>query len=286
MPLRFKLPILYGASDAVNAANSLGELADYAQINKEIPLLGPSNYRALAAWFLMSYYNQLVNNDNVLDEAALQDFLEEINVISDAIHASDDVELDFMNSSNGRTMGYWISASLPVHKKEIQSNIEELGGVLDFAVPTAVVQEWQGSFRALNNSFKAKGLVGINSAGNQKKLALEFVQLLFSTEIQRLDLLDGFPVNKVAIEELVQIEKIGVSVGVTDGEHEIRAFYPEEKPRRLIYESICAVDKPMANDMTMVDMILDEAERYLRGDITAEQAAQNAVASINLYLSE
>jgi hypothetical protein len=38
--------------------------------------------------------------------------------------------------------------------------------------------------------------------------------------------------------------------------------------------------------MTMMDMILDEAERYLRGDITAEQAASNAVAGINLYLSE
>jgi hypothetical protein len=42
----------------------------------------------------------------------------------------------------------------------------------------------------------------------------------------------------------------------------------------------------MVNDITIVDMILDEAERYLRGDITAEQAASNAVSSIHLYQSE
>lgn len=40
------------------------------------------------------------------------------------------------------------------------------------------------------------------------------------------------------------------------------------------------------NDMTMMDMILDEAERYLRGDITVEQATSNIVAGIRLYLSE
>ena len=286
MPLRFKLPIIYGSSDAVNAANSIEELAEYARNNKEIPLLSPSNYRALAAWFLMTNYDQILNQDNEIDEASLQDFLETINIISDAINASDDVELDYMNSNKGRTMGYWISASINVHKKEIQSNIEELGGMLDFAVPTAVVQEWQGSFRAINNSFKANGLVGINSAGNQKELAKEFIQLLFSKEMQRLDLLDGFPVNKAAMEEWIQLDKENYGFTVGDGEYTINAFYPEQKPRKNIYESICAVDKPMVNDMTMVDMILDEAERYLRGDITAEQAAKNAVASINLYLSE
>jgi ABC-type glycerol-3-phosphate transport system substrate-binding protein len=286
MPLRFKLPILYGSSDAVNAANSITELAEYASNNKEIPLLSPSNYRAMAAWFLMTNYDQILNQEKEIDEASLQDFLETINIISDAINASDDVELDYMNSSNGRTMGYWITASIKVHKKEYQSNIEELGGMMDFAIPTAVVQEWKGSFRAINNSFKANGLVGINSAGNQKELALEFIQLLFSKEIQRLDLQDGFPVNKVALEEWIQLEKDNFGFSVTDGEYDIQAFYPKEKPRKEIYESICAVDKPMVNDMTMMDMILDEAEQYLRGDITAEQAAKNAVASINLYLSE
>ncbi len=286
MPLRFELPIIYGSKDAVNSASSLREFADYARSNKEIPLLGPSNYRALAAWFLMIYYNQLVNKDNELDEAALQDFLETINIISDAINASDDAELDYMNSNKGRTWGYWISACIKVHKKEYQSNIEEMGGILDFAVPIKVTQDLQGAFKVINNSFKANGLIGINSAGNQKELAKEFIQLLYSKEIQGLDLLDGFPVNKAAMEEWIQIDKEGYGFSVGDEEYTINASYPKQKPRKDIYESICAVDKPMVNDMTMVDMILDEAEQYLRGDITSEQAANNAVASINLYLSE
>lgn len=286
IPLRFKLPIIYGDANAVNAANSLTELAEYARDNKEIPLLRPSNYRALAAWFLITNYDQILGSNNNIDEAALQDFLEKLQILSDAIHASDDVELDYMNTIKGRAYGYWVSASINVHKKEFQTNIEELGGIQDFAVPIEVVHKWSGSFRAINNSFEANGLVGINSDGNQKELALEFIQLLFSKEIQSLDLLDGFPVNKAAMEEWITLEKDNFSYTVTDGEYDIRVLYPKEKTRKEIYDSVCAADKPMVNDMTMLDMLLDEAERYLRGDITAEQAAKNAVSSINLYLSE
>jgi ABC-type glycerol-3-phosphate transport system substrate-binding protein len=286
MPLRFKLPIIYGAYDAVNAANSIEELAEYARNSKEIPLLRPSNYRALAAWLLITYYDQILSSNNDIDEAALQDFLESVHILSDAINASDDVELDYMNTIKGRAYGYWVSASINVHKKEFQTNIEELGGIQDFAVPIEVVNKWQGSFRAINNSFKANGLVGINSAGNQKELALEFIQLLFAKEIQSLDLLDGFPINKAAMEEWIKDEKDSNGFTVTDGEYDIRALSPKEEPRKEIYESVRAADKPMVNDMTMLDMLLDEAEKYLRGDITVEQAAQNAVASINLYLSE
>lgn len=286
MPLRFKLPVLYGAADAVNAADSIEELAEYARNSKEIPLLRPSNFRALAAWFLITYYDQILDSNHEIDEAALRHFLETINIISEAINASDDVEVDYMNSMKGRTYGYWISASINVHKEEFQTNIEELGGIQDFAVPIEVVHKWHGAFRAINNSFKANGLVGINSAGNQKELALEFIQLLYSKDIQNLDLLDGFPVNKAAMEEWIEFEKYSNGFSVSDGDYVIQALTPKEKPRREIYESICAADKPMVNDMTMLDMLLDEAEGYLRGDITVEQAAQNAVASINLYLSE
>lgn len=55
---------------------------------------------------------------------------------------------------------------------------------------------------------------------------------------------------------------------------------------KLIYDQIKALEVPMENDMPMIDMILDEAERYLRGDITVEQAVDNTLGSINAYLTE
>jgi ABC-type glycerol-3-phosphate transport system substrate-binding protein len=191
-----------------------------------------------------------------------------------------------MNSSQGRTWGYWIATSIKAYQKKYQTSIEELGGIQDFSIPVKVIEEWQGEFGAINHSFKAKGLIGINSASSQKELAKEFIQLLFSADIQKLDLMDGFPVNKAAMEEWIEQDKENYGYTVGDGETMIQGSYPDQKFRESIYERICAADQPMVNDIAMIDMILDEAEQYLRGDITAEQAASNAVASINLYLSE
>ncbi len=284
MPLRFKLPFIYGASAAVNAANSTTELAEYARNCNEIPLLGPSNYRALAAWLFMIYYDQILNQENEIEEAALQEFLEDINVISAAIDASDDTRMSGFRTSGGRFFGYWMADYYKVYKKECQANIMEYGGMKDFALPLTVIQEWQGSLRAINHVFKATGLIGISSAGKQKELAKEFIQVLFGKEIQRQNLEGAFPINQAAMEEWIQFED--KDYYCIAGEEKITAYYPEKKARDKIYEYVCAADRPMVNDMVMMDMILDEAERYLRGDITAEQAASNAVESVNLYRSE
>jgi hypothetical protein len=286
MPLRFKLPFIYGTSDAVNAANSVKELAGYAGNNNEIPLLAPSNYRALAAWLFMIYYDQIFNQEDEIDEAAMQDFLEDINIISAAIHASDDAHMSGSRTSGGRFFGYWMARSIAVYNQEYQSNIEELGGMKDFSLPLTAVQECQGTLRAMNNVFKACGLIGINSDGNQKEIAKEFIQLLYSKEIQSLNLEGAFPVNKAAMKEWIQFDSDNYIVISDEVETTITAYYPDQNSRNHVYECICAANKPMVNDMVIMEMILDEAERYLRGDITAEQAASNAVSSINLYLLE
>ncbi len=289
MPIRFKLPIISGASDAVNAAASIAELAEYARSSKEHPLFIPSNYRALAAWLFLIYYDQIIGQENEIDEAALQDFLEKISTISDAIGASDDAKMNGTASSNGAiiwaTYGYWKSGSVTVYQEECQANMEELDGMMDFALPLKAVQKRQGTFSEINHMFKAAGLVGINSAGRQKELAKEFLQLIYSKEIQSLYLYDGFPVNKEALEEWIKLDVYNY-FNLHLGDAVVPCYYPEKKDREKIYECICALEKPMVNDMTMLDMMLDETERYLRGDITAEQAASNIIASVNLYLSE
>ncbi len=283
MPIRFKLPFIYGVSEAVNAVNSITELAEYARNNNEMPLLTPCNYRSLAAWLFMIYYDQLLNQENEIDKAALQEFLEAIKVISDAIHASDDARMNGFTTSGGPVLGYWMTGSINVYNKECQTNIMELGGMKDFMLPLRAVQECQGSFRVINHIFKATGLIGINREGKQKDLAREFIQLLFSKEIQSQNLEGAFPVNKAALEEWIRLDNNNTIIAANGT---ITATYPDKGAREKIYEYICEADRPMTNDMTMMDMILDEAERYLRGDITAEQAASNAVAGINLYLSE
>jgi len=286
MPARFKVPVIYGCADAVNATDTLEKLTDYVLKNNEIPLLAESNYRALAAWFLLTYFNQIVDDKNVIDEGLLEKFLEDINTLSVNINASDDAELGKNNNMNGvRQIGYWVEAVNGVYKKLLQTNMEEMGSIGDFAIPLVATKHWNGSYKAINNTFKANLLVGINSSGKHKDLAKEFIQLLFSKDIQSLELSDGFPINKAAMEEWTKYEYNIVYFYGSNDDY-IRADYPRPAVRNKIYDNLCALTNPMINDTVLVNMILDEVERYLRGDITVDQATKNVQSRINRYLSE
>jgi ABC-type glycerol-3-phosphate transport system substrate-binding protein len=285
MPVRIKVPIIYGSSQAIEAAKSLEELAAYAKISPDTPLLNPSNYRAMAAWFLFLYYNEILNDVNEIDQVLLLGFLENINIIATNIEASDDVPIDWMNSAKGTTVGYWVSGIMNVHKKITQANIDEAFGILDFSVPIEAIKNLNGAFSVVNNTYRANTLVGINDGGSNKALAKEFVQYLFSEEVQKEVLLDGFPINKLAMEDLV-VRNSDTTSSIGDMDYSILATYPSLQKRELIYEQIKALERPMENDMTMIDMILGEAERYLRGDISAQQAVDNTLGSINTYLAE
>jgi ABC-type glycerol-3-phosphate transport system substrate-binding protein len=286
MPVRIKLPLIYGNSEAVKAAESMEKLAAYAKDSTDIPLLRESNHRAMTAWFLLLYYNQILNEENEIDEELLIRFLEDVNIVAANIGASDDAPIDWMNSIKGTEMGYWIAGVVNVHKKLTQVNIEELTGFMEFATPIAAAGKWQGTFDVVNNTYRANTLVGLNSAGNNKELAKEFIQHLFSMDIQGAELYDGFPVNTSVLELLILKNNEMGTYSVGDGSYSISAAYPSLENRKLIYEYIKALERPMENDSIMIDMILDEAERYLRGDISVNQAVDNILAGINTYLSE
>jgi ABC-type glycerol-3-phosphate transport system substrate-binding protein len=137
--------------------------------------------------------------------------------------------------------------------------------------------------------FRANALIGINSAGKQKDLAKEFVNLLFSDEIMESEFGEGFPVNKSALTKICQTNMgkkgDGMALGTDDGD-KIMISYPTEQECKQNIERISSLDTPVENDEILFNMILDEAEKYLRGDITAEQAADNAISNTKTYLSE
>ena len=285
MPVRIRVPFIYGSSEAVEAAGSLKDLATYTESNNDIPLFDPSNYRAMTAWLLLLYYDQILNDTNEIDQALLLEFFNNIRVIADNIGASDNVELDPRNNTSDKQLGYWVTAYSNAHRKFIKAGITETRGFCDLMLPLEAVKQWNGTFSAINNTYRASTLVGINSTGTNKEGTKEFVQYLFSEEVQSQGLTDGFPVNKLAMEKLVETDA-DMIIGTFKDLYEFWGYYPTLEDRNLAYEEIKALERPMENDSTLIDMILDEAERYLRGDITAEQAVDNTLGSINTYLSE
>lgn len=286
MPARIKIPVIYGKSDAVKAAESLQSLAEYTGKGTEVPIFTPIDDRAMAAWSYLLYSDQLLNDKNVIDEAKLQDFLKHIQTIAENSRSQGEPMIGGKNNTSGKIIvGYWTTGDLNMYKNSVLANMEVLCDFDDFAIPFTVMKQWEGEYQIVNKSYEANALIGINNAGKHKDLAREFVKLLFSEETQKLSNLNGLPVNTKALEHMAQIKKPDQ---ITYGNQEITFFctYPTPEEKGKILEEIRSLTHPMENNRTLLDMILDEAERYLRGDITVEQAAQNIVSSINTYLSE
>jgi ABC-type glycerol-3-phosphate transport system substrate-binding protein len=290
MPARYTVPVIYGRKDAVKAAASFEELAIYSQTNTDIPLLTPGNHRALAELFLFVNYNDILNEKNEIDETLLTKFLENLNKIAVNTAASEEAEQNTMNSSRGAVTGYWVSSVIDVGMRKVQANIEEVGGVINFAAPLTVLKEQNGSYSSINHMFRANTLTGINKSGSQKELAKEFVKLLFTEEIQKKELGDGFPINKAASEEWehreIDRDSYFTSISSSESDYRIDAQYPSIEETTYIFETLASLTTPIVNDSTMIGLILDETERFLKGELTAEQAAKNASGSIKTYLAE
>jgi ABC-type glycerol-3-phosphate transport system substrate-binding protein len=161
-------------------------------------------------------------------------------------------------------------------------DIMELGRLIEITVPLAINRKMDGDYTTINNMYTAKTVIGMNSFGSQKELAKEFVQTLFSDQIQKIELRDGFPINKTALEEWMTLEIPGGTV--TKGNFETR--YANKVDKKILMDKICSLSTPIVNDTTLINMILDEAEKCLRGEITSEQAAKNVTYNTKSYLAE
>jgi ABC-type glycerol-3-phosphate transport system substrate-binding protein len=286
MPVRIKLPVIYGSKDAVEASASLKELAAYATTCGEIPLFDATSCRPLAAWCFLLYYDQLLDDKGTIDKVKLASFLENISLLAAQIEVSEDANIIWLSPPSGISYGgHWVISFYNVYKRLVQANLETLNDIVDFGILLEAAAQWEeGDYRIVNHNYEAKGLVAINSSGRNKDLAGEFVRLLFSEQLQGLSGMDGFPINVNALNKW--IEKEGDKAGYRDGQDWLEFPYPSIENREDIIRELSKLKKPVLNDTILLNMILDEAERYLKGDITEEQAADNIISSINTYLAE
>lgn len=287
MPIRFTLPILYGEAETAKTAGNLDALIGRMK-NSNIPVFAKSNYRALAEWLLLLNYNSLVDENKEINVDAFENFLEQVSELAINIGASEDIETNNVNSAKGIVSGYWVSALIDVAEKKVSGNIEEIGSVKDMPFIFGVIKNLNGDFSSIKNLFCPKIIIGINSAGTQKELAKEFVGMLFSQEMQTIDLQEGFSINKSVLEEnrTENDENFMAMLSSGESDYTIEATYPTEAERNKLFDTIYSLTTPMENDAIVIDMILDEAENYLNGRITARQAAENVWNNTKTYLAE
>lgn len=175
----------------------------------------------------------------------------------------------------------------------------ELGGV-DFRY-----SEITSMFKAINeemnmtvlnglaeNVFIPNTILGINAAGTHKEAAADFAMSMVEADLQKQPLGLGFPVNREAMkEELHEREEDGTTgmVSWTDengNEGTLEILWPE--PDQLVHleEMIESLNTPAKTDGMVKNVIVEQGISALNGGKEIEEAADEILNRIAIYLAE
>lgn len=130
-------------------------------------------------------------------------------------------------------------------------------------------------------------LAGVNQGTAQPDLAKEFIRCLFSSEVQKEEFYDGFPVSLQAQRDnCEQTGKENYSIGTGSGDYHISGEWPKLEKRKEIYEMLEGICVPAMVDETVMGMIVAGSRDYFEGKATARQAAEAIRRQIVLYQAE
>ncbi|WMJ87697.1 ABC transporter substrate-binding protein [Anaerocolumna sp. MB42-C2] len=276
-PLRFGITFAFGSKEAVSRVKTLKGLSEYAGNKKALPLFGSGliSDADLITLMYRFYSNDFILEDGGLEKESLKQFLQQLKVIQNQAKT---VEKSLWGIGQDELN---MQASSLMINKETQLSLTELYNMYDVFAPIEVLKSINGTYSDINGEFVPKGLIGINGAGKQKKLAKEFVQEVYSEQVQKTELGDGFPVNKNALKEF-SLEKDDFLIG--DGNFE--AGQPGKEEMKQILKLGENLTTPVVIDEQLFEAVRNEAEAYLKGEINLNQAVEQVMDKSKTYLNE
>lgn len=280
-PTKMKLMMEYGNGDAATKCTSIDDVIEYAKSHTDRPILGEITSSSLIDTFLPVYLSSLTNEDGSLSEADVKGFFEKLKELFDL---TDGVSVIADPDKASET--YTSMFDLPAHTTMFFS---DSSGFMDETFNLAVVDYVNGSFNNFEHSFKPVGIIGINNNSKKIDLAKEFVQMLYTEEVQKLDFLDGYSVNSAIVDRLIDATFDGAYTEIEDANGNYVPF-SVLTPSNEMKQKLVDLCKSAANCITPDDTVLlnvaSAAENYLAGNVTLDNAVSDLMNQLSLYNKE
>lgn len=306
LPVRTKVLSIYGTQDEVEALQSLDSLAAYLEKGKGSELLAVRSYEYYLRLLLALNYKELFpeGEKKVIPEKELEKLLETAKKLAKAVGAKADTiknyYLKMMPDLTEETLvqemgGTDFLSELDSNndlsaRKGKQAVIKEAGGAYSLMEACEVLKELQLAPQGIHGLYIQKGMIGVNNSSKKKELAQEFLKLLFSEEIQALDLNDGFPVNEKALETWSQRESredgVGIAVAGSDGGEMFSAMEPSGEQMKPFIQLGREADTPVLIDDVILEVIVNEGIAYCKEETSLEDATSAISNKIKTYLAE
>ena len=323
MPVKFGIPYIQGKKEYVDAISDLTSMADTIESHKEeytkdtLPFSSSYSPYMLLKGLVAVNMSAWVNEDGTLNQAAVQEFLEQTNRIyqsakapAEELLASFGTTVEEMEEANevrnlyseyGAVFSQFGVGGLSLIEG---SNILGTGGVYspsDLRSIYSVEQQgdsisgklWNGQTK---DAFIPQKVVGISTKSSEKEAAEKFASYLFSDEGQRVGSSNGLPVRKSVYEDVSywfgnakegDVTSVTSSTNNQTGESvELNIVQPGEDVIREMQELGKTLTTPVKENRMILSAVLDAGASYIKGEISVEEAVEKAVSQVDLYLSE
>lgn len=280
MPLRIGITYVYGVDEAVQSADSIESLAQYAS-RQQLPIFPSYAFEnQQLAQIMFDYYSYEFIQGKSIDEGRLRDFLDSLKNIADQTQIRPNTmgsAFDFDNSD-------LLNAIFPqsIYVKQSQLGMITLQDMIYSFEPIFVTDYMNGSCSTIHSQYRPSGLLGINAKSEQQGLAAQFVETMFSLKVQRTYLGEGFPVNIDALKgyEMEDDDHLFINDTYEVGQ-------PKDKSKLQNILDLCTtVDTPIIVDEAMKSMVVEEATSYLNAELSLQEAVDAIVNKVNIYLQE
>lgn len=314
VPTTFAIPAMYGAEKYVSQIHDLDSLVAAAKQAKEE---NPDRERIVNAMYPITmadlYYDSCsaawVNPDGTLDAEKLAAFYAAMK------------ELYALDESFRQANAEWVAEIAEEYENGeyyfAPGDYTGLGGVFyiyeDICyLPTGTLDgmyAWSShvlagekdylsvGYRTIplsgqaSNVFLPRRIMGILTTATHPQAAETFLTFMLSDEVQAKDLTTGFPVNQVTFQRELSEDRYVDSV-ITAGSAvqgtsvSYSAQWPNASQRQQLKGWVEALTTPALTDRTIRSKVMDQMVDCCNGKITPQQAADAALRSLNLYLSE
>lgn len=315
MPVRFGIPILAGGSEEIDNAVDLEKIADMTEKyeNQYSDSFLPA-YQTRWPGVMLRFFGEIsasewMKKDRTLDEKKVKDFFQQVNRIYQAGQNAGSAILDGTyeeaekmerfydkkrrEDSSIRSYLMVLADGQALFSYGYLFSLEEL-----FLLTTIEKQNPDISHRLLNgqaeNCFSPEMIMGISAKAREKEAAELFVSFLFSEEQQKNNKEAGFPVRKSVYdsEEYWEFGQEGnIEYGFStsyNGEIQniITVVHSADDQIKEIQKLGKTLTMPSGGSRIIQDSVLEAGKRYLYGETDLDQAVEQAVSQVKLYLAE
>lgn len=306
VPTRFGVPIIYGKKEVLNQITDLKSLADFSNSYRASNpgkglIFDIYDSEALVRNLYSVNADQWIKKDGSVDKDKLTEFL---NLTKDVYQASikgkTKEELDKFNdniSEKGRgdvKKGYLtddaFSSIWPYDAVEgkVQLNIGSVRLFIDYTyLASALQQDGNMDFKPLEQDrayFIPFNTAAVNADSGNQEVSKKFLSYLLGAEAQKVTIGYGLPVNREVFLEAQKEKDVTDLNSSLGGQYKI--VWPAKNQFEKLTQVIEGLKTPIFQNSVIINALVEVSDNCMTGKISVEQAADEFIKKVNIYLSE